>query len=61
MFHRLVPLIVFWINNSDISNVHIGINVGNNEEYDEQIAFVVTTYGGYCFMMIIDDADCTDN
>ena len=61
MFHKLAPLIIFGINSSDISDVHIGIHVGNNEEHDENIV-IVLGYGGYCLMRIIDDdADCTDN
>jgi hypothetical protein len=37
----------------DISNIPIGIHVGNNKEHDEDIV-VVLAYGGYCLMMVID-------
>ena len=39
-----------------LSHIHIGINVGNNKDHDEDIV-VVNANGGYCFMRIIDDAD----
>ena len=36
----------------DISNIPIGIHVGNNKEHDEDIV-VVLVYGGYCLMGVI--------